>query len=355
MTKKIDAKSWSYMWENPSITTFGHGDFTENYDGPILEFWESQLTGEFDHVVDVACGNGALCWIANDLLNGGERKTAIAGVDFADITPFKTLDRKQEDYPAISFIGNNPIEKLPFESASVDFVISQYGVEYSDLDQSIPEIARVLGPTGKMSFILHDRDGDLVRASNQPLKEYKKMLDVFRLDELILQLGKIHEKKQPTKVLAQSEQYRQLVDKIESLSAVFQSLTAKLPDDATLLNYKSRLEYALGEATKKSAKRQCDLGKFIADARGFLQLAIDRKEDLNASALGKQELKDLIALIKKEGFTITEKRTLIRKESVDPATMNKKLKWGTMLVAERAPGGGLFGYLRRLFGRLVRR
>lgn len=342
MTKKIGAKSWSFMWDNPSVTTFGHTQFTENYDGSILAFWESQLTGTPSHVVDVACGNGALCWIANDLLNDGKQQTAITGVDFADITPFKTLDKNPEEYPAITFIGNNPIEKLPFEDGSVDIVISQYGVEYSDLGQSIPEIARVLGPTGKMSFILHDRDGDLVKESNQPLKEYEKIFDIFRLDEYILELAKIHEKKRSTKALSQSEEYRKLLDKIESVRDVIHSLVAKFPADTTLGGYKDKLEFALGEAKKRPAKRRGDLPKFIADARRVLRMAIERREDLNAAALSKQELKHLIAQIKKEGFTITENRTLIRPENQN---------WGTRLVAERAPGGGFFGHLRRLFGR----
>lgn len=338
LSKKIGAKSWSFMWDNPSITTFGHHDFHDNYDGSILEFWESQLTGTPHHVVDVACGNGALCWIANDLLNDGEHQTAITGVDFADIKPFEMLKRKPEDYPAISFIGNNPIEKLPFEDNSVDMVISQYGVEYSDLDQSIPEIARVLGPAGKISFILHDLDGDLVKESNQPLREYEKIFDVYRLDEYIVELGKFNEKRRSAKAISQSEEYRQIVEKIESLRDVYHSLAARFPADTTLAGYKDKLDFALGEAKKKPAKRRCNLDEYVADARRVLKMAIERREDLNAAALSKQDLKKLIARIKKEGFTITEKRELIRPENRN---------WGTMLVAERAPRVGLLGRLFR--------
>ena len=192
--KKIDAQSWSFMWQANSLTTFGSTDFVENYDGAILEFWQSQLQGELSHVVDLACGNGALTWIANDLLNSQQPQATITGVDFAAIDPFKVLGRKPDDYPAITFIGNSPIEQLPFADGSVDIAISQYGLEYSDLDQSIPEIARVLTPAGKMSFILHARDGDLVKGATLPLKDYRNMLEFMRLDELILKLAKFHDK-----------------------------------------------------------------------------------------------------------------------------------------------------------------
>jgi len=343
--KKIDEKSWSTMWENPSITTFGWGDFAENYDGAILEFWKSQLNGEFNQVLDLACGNGALTWIANDLLNGGERKSAIVGVDFADIKPFKALNRKPEDYPAISFIGNNPIEKLPFDDNSVDIVLSQYGLEYSDVDQSIPEIARVLGPAGKMSFILHARDGDLVKGSNMMLKEYKNMLDMFRLDELILKLSRAHDKKQGGRVPLRSQEYQDLTAKIDVLRELYDSICTRWPNDTTISGYRDKLAHALGEATKKPAKRRLKLKEFIAGARDVLRMAIERKEDLIVASLTKDDLKHLIAQIKKAGFTITEKRIL---------TLRGSQNWGTILVAERAPGGGLFGRLRRLSGQLGR-
>jgi len=334
------------MWEAPSVTTFGSTDFVENYDGAILEFWKSQLQGELNQVIDLACGNGALTWIANELLNDGVQRTAIAGVDFADIKPFKTLSRKEEDYPAISFIGNCPIEKLPFDDGSVDLAISQYGLEYSDFDQSIPEIARVLGPAGKMSFIVHAREGDLVKGATLPLDDYRKMLDVIRLDELILKLARFHDKGGSARAKSQSEEYRDLVDRIESMRGVFQSIARRFPEDTTVDGYTKKLEHALGEATKKRGKRQNDLNKFVAAARNVLRMAIERKEDLIAASLTQQEVKELVARIKKAGFTVTDKRKLIHAGN---------LHWGTILVAERAPAGGLLGATARRFGRLIRR
>ena len=63
-----DPKDWSLYWRRPTVTSFGDL-FPENYDGAILEFWKTQLVGEFNHVVDIACGNGALTWLANEIIN----------------------------------------------------------------------------------------------------------------------------------------------------------------------------------------------------------------------------------------------------------------------------------------------
>ncbi len=73
------------------------------------------------------------------------------------------------------------------------------------------------------------------------------------------------------------------------------------------------------------------------------EMAIERKDDLVAASLTEKQLKHLIALIRKEGFLITEKRTLVQKQD---------LKWGTILVAKRKSSvGGPFGFVRRLLGR----
>ncbi len=66
--KQPDPQDWTRYWQRPTITSFGDM-FPNNYDDTMLEFWQGQLTGELEHVVDVACGNGALSWIADDILN----------------------------------------------------------------------------------------------------------------------------------------------------------------------------------------------------------------------------------------------------------------------------------------------
>jgi hypothetical protein len=172
------------------------------------------------------------------------------------------------------------------------------------------------------------------------------MLDVIRLDELILKLARFHDKPGSARAKSQSEEYRELIDRIESMRGVFQSIAHRFPEDTTVDGYTKKLEYALGEATKKRGKRKTDLSKFIAAARDVLSMAIERKEDLIAASLTRQELKDLIVRIKKEGFTVTEQRKLIHAEN---------LHWGTIVVAERAPAGGLLGATARRLGRLVRR
>jgi SAM-dependent methyltransferase len=47
------------------------------------------------------------------------------------------------------------MEKLPFASSTFDMVVSQWGLEYSNLETSVAELLRVLVPGGRVQFLIH--------------------------------------------------------------------------------------------------------------------------------------------------------------------------------------------------------
>lgn len=88
----------------------------------------------------------------------GNGELDLTGVDYADLP--KSGAKK------IRLIGNTDIADLPFETASVDGLASQFGIEYTDIDASAPEIARVSNAGAKLQFIIHHAQGPIV-AQNQ--------------------------------------------------------------------------------------------------------------------------------------------------------------------------------------------
>jgi SAM-dependent methyltransferase len=190
---------WTLFLQNSTPTSFGP-IFPDNYQGAIREFWQRHLTGNLEHAVDVGCGNGALCWIADELLNRPRVSSRITGVDFADIDPFRVLGRDRNDYPGVEFIGNTFAEHLPFADRSVDLIVSQYGIEYTDLNRSIAEVARVLKPAGRMVFVLHDTNSEVVKLSIAPLDDMRTVLSlgihdlVLQFHELGLELRTVEER-----------------------------------------------------------------------------------------------------------------------------------------------------------------
>lgn len=324
--KHINIEAWTATWQAPVVTSFGTAQL-DGIDGPALEFWRRQTEGRIDWLVDLACGNGALSWLFNDILNRDSRRTWITGIDLADIAPFEILDRAEQDYPAVRFIGNTALERLPFGDACVDLAVSQYGIEYSRLTLSIPEVARILKPGGRLAFILHDRDGALVREAVSPLTDYRMILHEIDAPGIILELGHLYQSADggPQNPVTAGE-YRRLIERLDKTTEVFVALNQRKPDLHPVLVYKSKLNEAFREAHKPQVHRKFDLSAFLGEARDALRDNILRLEQLAAVAPDEGARQRLCALLEQQGLTVTE---------IGPLHHSSGLVWGSTLTARR--------------------
>ena len=155
------SQSWSRYWATGALHSCV-GSFADNYDGEIAAFW-GKVFARLPHgarVLDVATGNGALPRLLLDSLpRKGEpdpvQAVEIDAVDLADVAPrwVRTLDPEQS--ARIRFHCGVRAEALPFADASFGLVISQYGIEYTDLAASAAEVRRVLTANGSVALLLH--------------------------------------------------------------------------------------------------------------------------------------------------------------------------------------------------------
>jgi len=319
------AEAWSAAWRLAAATSFAsQGEIIE---GPALEFWQRQAEGQIGWMVDLACGNGALTWLFNDLLNGDSPRTLITGVDLASISPFRALSRAAEDYPAIRFIGNTALERLPFGNACVDLAVSQYGIEYAELPAAIAEVSRILKPTARVAFILHDREGALVQGAVKSLADYRLILEQVEAPGIILELAQLcREADGGPRSPVTAAAHRQLLARLEQTSEAFTSLYRRNPDIHPVLVYKQKLNQAFGEAVKPAAERQFDVATFLAAARDAFLNNIRRLEQLEEVAPDAEIRRQLCRLLEQEGFRVTEMAPL--HHAAGPV-------WGTTLTARR--------------------
>lgn len=319
--------AWSAAWKNPTITSFV-GQFPESYDGPILEFWQSQMADMPEHVVDLACGNGALTWIANDILNCEGPRARITGFDFANIDPFKALKRNPRDYPQVRFVGNTPIENLPLESASVDLAISQYGFEYSNLEDSVPEVARILKPGGRLSLIMHDQDSVIVRQAVDLLGDSRDMLDFIKLHDLALEKIDLQAKFAGQEAMEKSPAFHDLQSRIRRALDELTPRVGRHPRGSMLHNYFSTIHRAVNDPGIGSRDRRT---KMVKSARDGLTRGVRRISALAEAALSEEGLDELCRLLEaQQRFVVRECRKL-RYKGGEP--------FGTILVAETAAAG----------------
>ena len=119
--------------------------------------------------------------LAAETARATARHFHIVAVDQADIDPAAFVSRHGEDYAAIIFLRDSAVEALPFPKAAFNAVISQYGIEYSDLEHSVPEAARLVASGGRVRFVVHAADGGVAEHAQIVIAEADLLLDEIDL------------------------------------------------------------------------------------------------------------------------------------------------------------------------------
>ena len=150
--------AWSRYWAQgaPHSCVGSYGDC---YGGAIAAFWRDafgRLPGAA-RVLDIATGNGALPRLL--LQHTGLRDLRCDAVDIASIQPSWLAKASPADQARVSFLGGVDAAELPFADHSFDLVVSQYGLEYTALQRSVPELLRVRAPRGAIALVLHHAQG----------------------------------------------------------------------------------------------------------------------------------------------------------------------------------------------------
>ncbi len=150
--------AWSRYWAQ-GVPHSCIGSYGDCYGGAIAEFW-CEVFGELQagaRVLDVATGNGALPRLL--LKHCPNPEVSCDGVDIASIAPNWLAAALPNDRNRVRFHGQVDAGELPFGDGCFDLVISQYGFEYTDVERSLPELLRVLAPSGSVALVLHHSGG----------------------------------------------------------------------------------------------------------------------------------------------------------------------------------------------------
>lgn len=162
-----EGEIWSQYWHYDRIASCFDGAGQANYADDIAEGWRRffDTLSNGARILDLCTGNGAAALIAAETARERGVNFRIVAVDQADIDPASHVSRHGEDYASIIFLRGTEIEALPFPRAGFAAVISQYGIEYTDLDRSLPEAVRMLAPGGRLRFVIHAADGAVAHNS----------------------------------------------------------------------------------------------------------------------------------------------------------------------------------------------
>lgn len=151
-------EAWSRYWARGAphscIGTYG-----DRYGGAIAAFWGDVFAGLRDRarVLDVATGNGALPRL---LLDHCRRPDVTCdAIDVATVHLPWLASVSPADRGRVRLHGGVDAGALPFPDGTFDLAVSQYGIEYTDLQRSVAELLRVLASGGGVAMILHHAQG----------------------------------------------------------------------------------------------------------------------------------------------------------------------------------------------------
>lgn len=170
---------WTRYWHFDRVASCMDGAGLRNYVEEVAAGWRTffRRLPPNSTILDLCTGNGAIALLAAEVGRVTEKDFVVIGVDGAAIDPKRHVQKYREDLERIEFRASVDVEKLPLANCSVSAIVSQYGIEYSDLSKSLAEVGRVLSRSGCLRFVLHAADGAVAEAANKSVEEANYLLE----------------------------------------------------------------------------------------------------------------------------------------------------------------------------------
>lgn len=272
-------KFWSQYWAQGHKTSFGN-HFSKGYEGKLKEEWLAIFANinSSSKVLDLCTGNASIIRLAQEnMANFSE--TFFTGVDYADIKVEDEVSRAEN----VNLLFNVNVSNLPLSDMHYHCIISNFGVEYSDINQSLKEVSRLLLPGGCFEFICHHEDSQLIKTSTAEIKLLNAIFEpsaAFEcLEKLIVELKSVNNGGDNSN----AELCRSRLNNCLTL------LTNKYSDDFYHSDFVSFLKYILNP---KITEKQAELVSFKRELLGYKQ----RLQQMVDVALTPEKISSLVEL-----------------------------------------------------------
>ena len=295
-----ERSAWDRFWSYDRLSSFGTGSGAGNYGEHIAVGWRAFFASlpARARVLDLATGNGAIAVLA---IKAGDT-LRVTGADLAAIKPAAFVSRGKRQLEKVRFLANTPAEDLPLKDASFDAVVSQYGVEYSQMDRSLPEAARVLAAGGRLRFAVHAAEGSVAANTRRAIEDANFLLDELDLParasacfQAILDV----ERGRATGPFAQTAAQARYAAFRDGLKAVAER-TASAADVAMLSAVHTTLTDLFRE---RQSQDEAALQAKVGELRAEIEAHRDRERALLAAALSSEEVADLAQQLAGLGLT----------------------------------------------------
>lgn len=205
--------AWDQYWRDGRLASCG-GEGGTAYQAAITggwrEFFRTLPTGSC--ILDVCTGNGAIACVAEETAQERGISFNIEAFDGAVIAASETVGGM------IRFRSRVRAESLPYPDDSFNAVVSQYGFEYTHIEKSLPELARVALANCRLRLMIHAQEGIVVDHARRQLEEAERLLR-----SAIFQTARGLAEQRESRTIEQTrtlkERYNESVRELERLAA----------------------------------------------------------------------------------------------------------------------------------------
>ena len=311
-------QGWRNYWRsNRPASCVAENDATEK---EIAAYWVgvfAELPDGF-RVLDIATGNGILLAHATTAARQCTKKFDLTGVDLADIDPQQFVDESPIGFDAIHFAGNTAAEDLPFSANEFDIVVSQYGLEYAQVDKALVEVERVLSPGGRLVWLAHCENSEVVVQNRQQSAE---------VDYLLAPRGPIEAMERFVASIRKGKKPNYVGQRLQAALADAENFVRDHPPAKVITEVCTVIAES---ASRWQAYRPDDLANMLADSRRRLIRHRQRINDLTNALMSPDRLQRVEQHLQAAGWLDT---------SVEPLCAGADAKpIGLLIRSRRQPG-----------------
>lgn len=286
---------WSLFWRQGHSTTFGDY-FKQGYDGAVADWWQNQLEGvpKDVTVVELGCGN---CSLLPAMIKAGQAGKYV-GVDIASVVPSEVAKQGlAESGIELVLHSETPAEEIPEPDGSADLVASVFGIEYSDLDRSVPEAACLLKTNGRFCALLH-HDGSIVTTmSRRAISEFNSA-DMRKGLESLIAISSERDRIANLAELKNSQKAEKARGEINTLAQKYLSDTNPQTANATMFEFMTQA-LKFFKMMGASSQQRSD---FIVSLEAEHKASHERFQQMVSVAFDAEGVETLKEKIEKAGF-----------------------------------------------------
>lgn len=302
------SNSWTDYWSSGVLDSCP--EHSSLYTEFFCSFWLSELKRMSDSrnnikILDIATGNGVVPLFFVKNISKDMTKLDIIGIDKAKISPQKFRNYLINKDHSVNFISNTSAEIMPFVNNEFDWIVSQFGIEYSIIEKSLVEAIRVLKHSGRWTFVCHFENSEIIVKNKEVLECSNQLLSHWPIFNLTLERVFLEKQMLENQTESNKNKLRKVEVRVSSIiSSMLNSNEHKKNYFKNVINASNQIYVESKSMSFADVKSRVD---FAIDA---LKNSIQRLFELDSAAMVSDRLGIFEKIIKQEGGDIEKIRKM---------------------------------------------